>query len=161
MYNTWKKLDVRRDIRQEVGRISQRRKRVGKGKNAATKAESVGSEELYVTSSTEVSKTRKCVWSLDSSDQPTTSRQFIWFASFSPAPEKSPSSSSVTPRNMRNKRVNTQFSTVTEMSIAAAILLGDIKRYAILRCAEKAAKLLLWSNAVRGGAWGAKEEKYD
>lgn len=98
---------------------------------------------VYVTSRTDVSKTRKWVVSLLSSDQPTTSRQFIWLASFSPAPEKRPSSSSDTPRNMRKSRVNTQFSTVTDMSIAAAILLGDMKRYAMLRCAEKADMLLL------------------
>ena len=49
-------------------------------------------------------------------------------ASFSPRPSKWLSSSSVRPRNIRKRRVKIQFSAVTEMSIAAAMRDGDMKR---------------------------------
>jgi hypothetical protein len=80
------------------------------------------------TSSTEVSKTRNRDGSLDSSDQPTISRQLTALASFSPAPANIPSSSSVNPRKMRKRRVKIQGSAVTEISTAAAILLGERNR---------------------------------
>ena len=85
-------------------------------------------EQNYVTSSMDVSKTRNIVESLASSDQPTTSRQLAEFASFSPAPSKRARSSSVTPRKIRKRRVNTHGSAVTEISTAAAIFPGDRKR---------------------------------
>lgn len=80
------------------------------------------------TSRTLVSSTRNSDGSLLFSLQPTTSRQFIAFASFSPAPANRPMSSSGTPRKMRKRRVNTQLSAVTEMSIAAAMRRGERKR---------------------------------
>ena len=97
----------------------------------------------YVISKTDVSSTRNCSRSFASSDQPTISRQLYAFASFSPEPENTPTSSSLSPRKIKNIRVNTQGSRVTVMSIAAAILLGDKNLYAMFLCAEKADMLLL------------------
>lgn len=85
----------------------------------------------YVISKTDVSSTRNCSRSLASSDHPTTSRQLWAFASFSPDPENTPTSSSLSPRKIKNIRVKIQGSRVTVMSIAAAILLGDKSLYAI------------------------------
>src|SRR5258707_11800163 len=89
-----------------------------------------------VTSRTDVSRTRKSVASLEFSVHPTISRQFCKLASFSPAPEKISISSSETPRKMRKRRVKTQGSAVSVMSIAAAILPGERNRYAMFLCLE-------------------------
>jgi hypothetical protein len=101
------------------------------------------SRSIYVISKTDVSSTRNCSLSFASSDQPTTSRQLCAFASFSPAAENTPTSSSLSPRKIKKIRVNMQGSRVTVMSIAAAILLGDKNLYAMFLCAEKADILLL------------------
>jgi len=103
---------------------------------------------FQVTSNTEVSKTRNCVVSFEFSDHPTISRQFTWFASFSPAPANIPASSSDNPRKIRKRRVNMHGSVVTDMSMAAAILLGERNRYAIFLWAEKA-DMLLFMKFVR------------
>lgn len=72
-------------------------------------------------------------------------------ASFSPAPANNPRSSSDMPRKMRNKRVKTQGSAVTEISIALAILVGDRNRYAMFLWAENACRLLLEQGCFEPG----------
>jgi len=99
---------------------------------------------FYVTSKTDVSSTRNSSGSLESSDHPTCSRQLTVLASFSPAPAKIPTSSSERPRKMRKSRVKTQGSVVMLISIAAAILLGERKRYAMFLCAAKKCHVVIY-----------------
>lgn len=96
-----------------------------------------------MTSMMESSRIRNKLGSFISSDHPIISLQLYPFASFSPAPAKLPSSSSLRPLQIRNSRVKTQGSAATVMSIAAAIFAGLKKRYAIFLCRDHAEMLLL------------------
>jgi len=78
-----------------------------------------------------ISSTLKKDGSLDNSDHSTVVRQLWPLASFSPEVVNIPISSSDTPRNSKNSRVNMGLSAVIEMSIAADILDGDRNLYAI------------------------------
>lgn len=96
-----------------------------------------------MTSMIESSRIRNKLGSFISSDHPMISLQLNTLASFSPAVAKFPSSSSLSPLQIRNNRVKTQGSACTVISIAAAILAGLKNRYAIFLCRDHEAILLL------------------